>query len=185
MHQSKNYPVHYYVFGRTAKNSKVEVITSLLNKHPTSVRHANMVRRERWVPRAHPPPPPVLTLVVSEHLQRGNLPLKLAICYEAPLVVVRRLYDEYPAAIDAIDKVSNRGQPLWLHRKHGSHRGRVTHECVWTPEVQWGENVLHAAVACNPNLDVLKFLVETKPELARQANKVSTCTVAARHWSAC
>ena len=107
------------------------------------------------------------TCRVRRAVQRGNLPLKLAICYEAPLVVVRRLYDEYPAAIDAIDKVPCRSNCL---------RGLCVPACLTVQNIpcrgQWGENVLHAAVACNPSLDVLKFLVATKPALAQQSNKV-------------
>ena len=84
--QSRNFPIHFYVFGRTATNCRPEVVTALLDKHPSSVRHRNL---------------------------RGNMPLKLAVCYDAPLKVVRRLYQEYPAAIDELDQVLGVAARCW------------------------------------------------------------------------
>lgn len=45
------------------------------------------------------------TLRPHAFAQRGNLPFKIAVCWNAPAPVVQKIYDEYPQAIDTTDVV--------------------------------------------------------------------------------
>jgi hypothetical protein len=71
-----NFPLHFYVFGRTARTANVEVVQLLLDACPESATYENL---------------------------RGNLPLKIAVAYGANPDVVNRLIQEYPAGSRAID----------------------------------------------------------------------------------
>lgn len=73
-----NFPLHWYVHGRTAKHCQKEVVAGLIKACPEAVTYEN---------------------------HRGNLPLKIAVSYEAPLEAVRPLVNAFPQAVDVVDPI--------------------------------------------------------------------------------